>query len=141
MTDYRAATRKALEQVNPDLLKRTNPSFGDIDVVRRPGSVVSRGFAVGFLLGVLLGALIAVIVTPRKGRNVRHLLAGAGSRLKVNAIDLVQRPWADQDSPRIRIAGNFAEEPAIEREIGEGTEPFGNLVETTINDATSASHP
>ncbi|CAA9557617.1 MAG: hypothetical protein AVDCRST_MAG43-1601 [uncultured Thermomicrobiales bacterium] len=141
MIDYRSATRKAREQVNPDLLKRKNLSFGDIDVVRRLGSVVSSGFAVGFLLGVLLGALIAVIVTPRKGQDVRHLLTGAGSRLKGNAIGLVQRPRADQTSPRVRIAGNFAEEPAIEREIGEGAEPSSNSVETTINDATSTSHP
>lgn len=121
MTDYRAAARKAREQVDLDLGKLRNLGFDDIDVtvVRKRQSLVSGGFAGGFLLGVLTGTLIALIFATRKGQDIRHLLTGAGISLKGNAIDLFRRPSAEGNGSRVRMAGDFGEGPAIEREIGE----------------------
>lgn len=132
MTDYRAAARKAREQVNLDLGKLRNLGFDDIDVTvgRRRQSRISGGFSGGFVLGVLAGALVALLVALRKGHDTRHLLSEAGSRLRGRAMHLVQRTGAAENGSRIRIAGDFVEGPAIEREIGDAAESSGDSVTT-----------
>lgn len=137
MIDYRKAAKMAREQVDLDLGKLRNLNLDDIDlnlVRKREEEAASRGFVGGFLLGAVAGALIALIFAPQKGGETRELVAGTAGDLKGRALNLVQQTKANGNDASSQSADDLGEGPAIEREIGDAAETFGDSVETTTDE-------
>lgn len=135
MTDYRKTAKKAREQV--DFAKLRDLSLDDIDLNfmrKREEEAASKGFVGGFLLGAVVGALIALVFAPQKGQETRELVAGTAGDLKGKATDLIQQTRANDNDVHNQLAENLGEGPAIEREIGDATESFGDSVEPTTGE-------
>lgn len=137
MTDYRQAVKKARDQVDFDLGRLRDLSLDDIDLNflrKREEEAASRGFLGGFLLGVLVGAVIALVFAPRRGQETREIVAGAAGDLRGKATDLVQQVRSDSDGTGDAAAQDLGDGPAIEREIGDAAESFGDSVETSTSE-------
>jgi gas vesicle protein len=120
-----------------DLSRLRDLSLDDIDLNflrKREEEAASRGFLGGFVLGVLVGAVIALVFAPRRGDETRELVAGAAGDLKGRATDLVQQVRSDSEGASEPGTGNLGDGPAIEREIGDAAETFGDTVETGTDD-------
>ncbi len=111
----------------------------DLDLTflrKREDEAASKGFVGGFLLGVLVGAVIALIFAPQKGQETRGLVIGAAGDLKGKATDLVQQTKSGSGGGSSQSAEDFGDGPAIEREIGDSAEPFGETVEASTEHVT-----
>lgn len=137
MTDYRKAAKKAREKVDAefDFSKLRDLSLDDLNFLqKREEDAASKGFLGGFLLGAIVGAVVALIFAPQKGEETRELVAGAAGDLKVKATDLVHQTMPNGDDAQNQAAADLGDGPAIEREIGDAAETFGDSVETTTDD-------
>lgn len=137
MADTRKLADKARKHVDFDLSKLRDLNLDDIDLNflrKREDEAASKGFLGGFLLGAVVGALIALIFAPQKGQETRELVAGAAGDLKGKATDLVQQTRSGSEDAQDQFADGLREGPAIEREIGDAAETFGDSVEITTDE-------
>lgn len=139
MADYRKTAKKVRKQVDRDfgLGKLRDIHLDDIDLKflqKREDEAASKGFLGGFLLGVLIGAVIALIFAPQKGQETRGRVLEAAGDLKEKATDLVHQAKSESESADTQGAEDFGDGPAIEREIGDAAEPYGESVDTATGD-------
>lgn len=137
MTDYRQAVKKARAKVDADFDfgKLRDLSLDDLNFLqKREEDAASKGFLGGFVLGAILGAVIALIFAPQKGEETRGLVAGAAGDLKGKATDLMHQGTANGTDLQRQGDDTLGDGPAIEREIGDAAETFGDSVETTTDD-------
>jgi gas vesicle protein len=136
MADHKKARKQA--DMGLGLGKLRDIHLDDIDLKflqKREDEAASRGFLGGFLLGALIGAVIALIFAPQKGQETRGLVLGAAGDLKEKATDLVQQTKSESESADSQGTDDFSDGPAIEREIGDAAEPFGESVASPTDDS------
>jgi hypothetical protein len=87
--------------------------------IRRRQSQSRREKRLIALAGLLIGAGVATLLSPESGADVRMRLGGTLSRIKVGAIDRIERL-----RPRPEEAGSEAGEPREVRSVQElGRDP------------------
>ena len=97
--------------------KKLRKRLEQLDFQKRQDEAATEGFLGGLLLGIVVGAILALIFAPKSGSETRQAVAETASGLRHKAEDLVGQGDDSNDDPS---ASSLGDEPAIEREIGNG---------------------